>query len=100
MIFLERVASVRIALCVMACGAALTVMAGSAQAQKSAKAPGEVTSATKFANVVSSCTTDYPRFCPPSASGTVGGRDQVICLKYFKSNLSLGCRRAVVAASQ
>ncbi len=78
----------------------VVVMAVTAQAQNAAQAPGTVTNATKFANVVTACKFDYPRFCPASTSGTADGRDQVICLKYFKSDLSLGCRRAVVAANQ
>ena len=51
-------------------------------------------------NVTLACKYDYPKYCPVPTYGTVGGADQVTCLKYFKSDISLGCRHAIAAASQ
>ena len=51
-------------------------------------------------NVTLACKYDYPKYCPVPTFGTVAGGDQVTCLKYFKSDISLGCRHAIAAASQ
>ena len=51
-------------------------------------------------NVTLACKYDYPKYCPVPTFGTVGGADQATCLKYFKSDISLGCRHAIAAASQ
>jgi hypothetical protein len=50
--------------------------------------------------VMSSCAADYARFCPGPADRLVNPREEVLCLKYFKSDLSLSCRRAVNAFSR
>lgn len=50
--------------------------------------------------VALSCTEDYPRFCPDQGTSEITARDQLICLKPFKTDLSLPCRKAVTAATQ
>lgn len=69
-----------------------------AQAPAAPRTPAETRAALR--RVETSCTAEYAKYCPMPASGVVAGRDQVICLKSFKSSLAIACRRAVVAASR
>ncbi len=73
------------------CAAAMAFPLG-AQAQD--KAPGR-SSIAKL--VTGACVADYARFCPGAEDRLASGREQALCLKYFKPDLSLGCRRAVTA---
>ena len=43
------------------------------------------------------CAAETARFCPASAEQTP--RDQALCLKFYKTSLSLGCRGAVNAVT-
>lgn len=64
--------------------------AASAGDGSSAPAPG----VSAFRRVAEACQGDAARLCPGlPASATA--HDQAICLKFFKSDLSLGCRGAI-----
>ncbi len=52
---------------------------------------------TKRAVIEKTCARDLERFCPELAN-TGQLRNQVICLKPYRLDLSLPCRRAVTAA--
>jgi hypothetical protein len=69
-------------------------------AQDTDSNPDKRVKPSKFTGIVTACTVDYPKFCPNPGNTVVSGRDQFICLKFFKADLSLGCRRAVLAAKQ
>ncbi len=43
------------------------------------------------------CAAEIIRFCPSISETPLAARSQAICLKPYKSSLSLGCRRAVKA---
>ena len=62
--------------------------------------PDEVARAHAVAlrRVPRSCKAEVVRFCPSLPEGA-RPRDQAICLKYYKTSLSLGCRGAVTAAT-
>lgn len=49
--------------------------------------------------VAQSCVTEYKRLCPAAELTGLRPRAMVLCLKPYKLSLSLGCRRAVNAAS-
>lgn len=70
--------------------AASAMLAFPAQAQT---APGPAT----LQRVTKACRAETVRFCPALAETTPRPRDQVICLKPFKSSLSFNCRSAVNA---
>lgn len=72
--------------------------AGTALAQDAGGRAHRITG-SQSRNVVTACTDDYPRFCPAPANGSASGRDQAICLKFYKNDLTLRCRRAVIAAT-
>jgi hypothetical protein len=59
---------------------------------------GQASRGARFTAVALACKVEYPRLCPGYEAGRVGGRDQYMCLKFFKPDLSLGCRRAITAA--
>jgi hypothetical protein len=64
-----------------------------------ADAPKPVSSEVLLRRVANACRGETGRFCPElRASAT--GRDEVICLKYHKNDLSLGCRGAINAATR
>ena len=48
--------------------------------------------------VAHGCRVETERFCP-TLVGEGHARDQALCLKNYKSNLSLGCRTSVTAAT-
>lgn len=52
-----------------------------------------------YAAVGKSCAAETQRFCPALATGVPQPRSQAICLRPYKTSLSLSCRRAVKAAS-
>lgn len=58
--------------------------------------PGRVRAMSRLA---SACPEDVERFCP-YLEAEAGGREQLICLRPYRSSLSLGCRTAVNAALQ
>ncbi len=53
---------------------------------------------TILARVETSCQADFVKFCagPPDT----GGRSMAICLKYYRADLTFGCRSAVAAAER
>ena len=62
-------------------------------------APAVRTAATRaaIAAVPATCRAEIIRFCPAFAAAEPQGRSAAICLKPFKSSLSLSCRKAVRA---
>ena len=46
------------------------------------------------------CKAETARFCPALNEGTPTPRNQAICLRPYKMNLSLGCRNAVTTVMQ
>jgi hypothetical protein len=50
--------------------------------------------------VMIACQADYVRFCPMRPDMLINPQEEIMCLRYFKSNLSLGCRQAANAATQ
>jgi hypothetical protein len=44
-----------------------------------------------------SCAADTVRFCPAINHATAMPRDQVMCLKIYRVDLTLGCRNALAA---
>ncbi len=72
---------------------------GPASAQMLEGAPPVPTPASLMRRVSTSCAGDVARFCP-ELSGTASPQNQLICLRPYKSDLSLGCRGAVKAASR
>ena len=61
--------------------------------------PNSAARRTALRSVTQACAQDYARHCAVPASGTVGARSEVICLKFVKQDLTLACRRAVIAAA-
>ncbi len=55
--------------------------------------------AAAYANVAKSCVAETQRLCPALSTGIPQPRSQAICLRPYKSSLSLSCRRAVKAVS-
>lgn len=52
-----------------------------------------------YRRVAQSCVTEYKRLCPAAEATGPQPRAMVICLKPYKTSLSLRCRRAVGAVS-
>ena len=50
-------------------------------------------------NVAGACGDDYARLCPAPVDGVTEPAEQLSCLKFQKTDLSLLCRHAVMAAS-
>ena len=85
--------------------AALPCPAGAQESVPQGRAPGSTqgqdTRAQAYRGVAGSCALDYQRLCPDDqAQSSPSPRAQVLCLKFYKSDLSLGCRKAVNAALQ
>lgn len=76
------------------------VLALPAFAQEAATAPVKPPRVKLLRDVTASCKVDYQRFCPTSRTGRISGGDEVLCLKFYRSDLSLGCRHAISAAQQ
>ena len=72
---------------------------GAASAQMLQGAPPAPTPESLRLRVSASCGGDVARFCP-ELSATPSPQNQLICLRPYKSDLSLGCRGAVKAASR
>ncbi len=70
-----------------------------ASAQMLEGAPPAPTPESLRRRVMASCADDVVRFCP-NLSGASSPQNQLICLRPYKSDLSLGCRGAVKAASR
>jgi len=72
------------------------LLAASARAQEASAGP----TAENYRQVIRTCKADYAKFCDATSATTASGRDQAICLKYQKQDLSLPCRTAVNAVSR
>jgi hypothetical protein len=75
--------------------AALFVAASSAAAQDVGQP-----NAPDYQLVSTACQKDYSRFCEHQGNPVPSPRFQAICLKYFRSDLSIGCRRALAAVTR
>ena len=64
-------------------------------------APPDAAASTRAAlhRVTASCQRETARFCP-ALTETAPPRDRVICLKDYRSSLSLGCRGAINAVTR
>jgi hypothetical protein len=81
-------------------GAAALLLATLALAPPAAaQEPPATPTAQDYAQVTRACKTDYARFCEAKSDLPATGRDQAICLKYHRQDLSLPCRTAVSAVS-
>lgn len=81
--------------------AVVLVGSGAAYPQSSEQSSSDQPSRSRlYKSVETACKADYLRFCPTLDPIAAGPRGQVICLKNFAPDLSLGCRKAVRAASQ
>ena len=76
----------------------LVPVVSAASAQVLEGAPPVPTPASLMRRVSASCSGDVARFCP-ELSGTASPQNQLICLRPYKSDISLGCRGAVKAAT-
>ena len=72
--------------------AVLLPLAGPAWAQSASRTAG-------YAAVARSCMSEARRLCPSLGEGTPQPRGMAICLRPYKSSLSLQCRQAVKATS-
>ncbi len=77
-------------------GLGVAVLVGMAAWQAAAQTPDSQSRAHALRAVSLSCQAEVRRYCPADLGA--GARNAVICLKDFRSNLSLGCRHAVVGA--
>lgn len=73
--------------------AVLLPIAGPAWAQQTSRTGA-------YAAIAKSCAPDAQRLCPSLDAITPQPREMAICLRPYKSSLSLPCRQAVKAASQ
>jgi hypothetical protein len=76
--------------------AALFVVASSAAAAQDAGQPN----APDYRLVSTACQKDYSGFCEHQGDPVPSPRFQAICLKHFKSDLSIGCRHALAAVTR
>lgn len=72
--------------------AALAPLAGTARAQTASRTGA-------YAAVASACMSEARRLCPSLEGAAPQPRGMAICLRPYKSSLSLSCRRAVKATS-
>jgi hypothetical protein len=92
----------RIRLAAILLAAAIAVPAGQVCAQARLDSPPATSgdesqppsSAAALRSVTTSCKDETARFCPALEPSPLP-RDAAICLKYYKTSLSLGCRGAV-----
>lgn len=61
-------------------------------------AAAQSTRTTAYAQVGKACAPEVRRFCPALDGTAPQPRNQAICLKPYRTSLSLSCRRAVTAA--
>ncbi len=83
--------------CRVLAAAMLGVLVGPAVAQDTETPTAPPTSAAALRRVTSSCRAETLRFCPALAQAAPTPRNQAICLRPYKTSLSLGCRSAVNA---
>lgn len=66
--------------------------------------PAAPPTAEAYRQVTRACRAEYASFCQSQSAvpvpAPVSGRDQAICLKYHRQDLSLSCRNAVNAVSR
>ena len=72
--------------------AALALLAGTARAQTASRTGA-------YAAVAKACVPEARQLCPSLDGAAPQPRGMAICLRPYKSSLSLSCRRAVKAAS-
>ncbi len=72
--------------------AVLLPIVGSARAQQANRTGA-------YASVASACMSEARRLCPSLEGAAPQPRGMAICLRPYKSSLSLSCRRAVKATS-
>ena len=58
--------------------------------------PGDKQAAA-YREITALCQADTQRFCPPADQSPASPHDQMICLKTYRADLSMGCRQAVKA---
>ena len=63
-------------------------------------AAAQSTRTAAYAQVGKVCVSEVRRFCPALDGAAPQPRNQAICLKPYRSSLSLSCRRAVTATIQ
>ena len=73
--------------------AALMLLAGTAGAQTTSRTGA-------YAAVAKACVPDAQRLCPSLDASNPQPRGMAICLRPYKSSLSLPCRQAVKGTSQ
>ena len=76
----------------------LIVAACSGPAAAQDAAPAQRRSAA-YRQTATACVPELARFCPPIDQSTALPRDQAMCLKLYRADLSLPCRNAVTAAT-
>jgi hypothetical protein len=57
------------------------------------------TRSATYGQMAKVCAAELLRFCQPIAQATALERDQAMCLKLYRADLSPACRYAVVAAT-
>lgn len=72
--------------------ATLCILAGPAWTQAADRT-------ASYAAIAKSCVAETQRLCPALATGLPQPRSQAICLRPYKTSLSLSCRRAIKAVS-
>lgn len=72
---------------------------GTTRAQDADAPAAASPSATVLRRVTTACQAEMQRFCP-ALSGTPSARSQAICLRPYRTSLSLGCRSAVNALTR
>lgn len=76
---------------------ACAVLGHEARAQEDAPtAPGP----GAYRRLTGACRAETARLCPALANAAPSARNQLICLRPYKSSLSLGCRSAVTALTR
>ena len=80
------------------CLAASTVFACVTLTSLPASAQSEPSRIGRNADLSGVCAASLERFCPALANGPPQLRNQVICLRPYRSSIPLACRKAVTAA--
>lgn len=76
-------------------------LAGVAASQAQPATPGNaVGRRAALSSVATACREDYARLCPSDTNLVPTPRDEVICLRPLKADLSLHCRHAVSSAAR
>jgi hypothetical protein len=88
------------------CGLALATLTYSASAQEAvspeaSQATGQSVRNQAYTRLARSCLVDYRRLCPDQDAGTPPTpRATLLCLKFYKTSLALGCRNAINAVQR